>query len=116
MQCPVLPMGPSPAWLSLQSREMLARKQSHDPGTQPQEPRRLRPAADRLTDVQVCLHPLAWHEAGAALRGRALPARLFIPQHMLAQHIKAAPICWIHFSPPLTLLSCLLQPSCLSAL
>lgn len=48
---------------------MLAHKQSHVPVTQPQEPLRLRPATDKLTDVQVFLHTLAWHVVGASLCG-----------------------------------------------
>lgn len=72
----------------------------------------LRRAADRPTDEQVFLQDpdLARDGSLSVCLGLCLPS-LFMLQHMLAQHIKAAPIFRVHFSSPLTLVSCLSQRS-----
>lgn len=92
--------------------EILTPKESHIPKIQPQKFCGLRPAADRLTDVQVFLQDPGLARGGSFSVWPGLcPHSLFIQQHMLAQHIKAAPIFHVHFRCPLTLISCLLQRS-----
>lgn len=91
---------------------MLTCKYSHAPIIQPGILGGLRPAADRLTDVQVFLQDPGLAKGGS-LSGWPMLCLLglFILQQMLAQHIKAAPIFRLGFSPPSTLVSRLWQPS-----